>query len=149
MIDLSSEECARVLEEGRIAHVGCISEGRPYVTPMSYVVIGGDVCFRTGPGRRVDALRTDPRVCIEVTIAHEDDDWESVLFWGEGRFVTDATLEADVIAALLHKYDASPLGIGAPRILPRENPVIAVTPEDLTGRASRAGMGGATRPGRL
>ena len=150
MIDLTPEECARVLEEGYVAHIGLISDGVPYVTPMSYVVVGDDVCFRTGPGRRVDALRADPRCCVEVTILRESDTWESVLFWGAARFIEEPGARADVVAAILRKYHTeSPLGSSSPAFLPKEHPIIAITPEDVTGRASGRELGKQTRPGRL
>lgn len=150
MIDLTPEECARVLEEGYVAHIGVVSDGVPYVTPMSYVILGGEVCFRTGPGRRVEALRTDPRCCVEVTILRESDTWESVLFWGSARFIDEPGERSEVVAAILHKYHTeSPLGSSSPPFLPKEHPIIAIRPEDLTGRASGRELGQQTRPGRL
>lgn len=150
MIDLTPEECGRVLDEGYVAHIGVVSRGRPYVTPMSYVMLDGDLYFRTGPGRRIDALRDDPSCCVEITILREDDGWESVLFWGTARFVEEPGERSNVVAALLRKYHTeSPLGSPNPSLLPKEHPMVAITPEELTGRASGRGLGQQTRPGRL
>lgn len=150
VIDLSAEECARVLSEGRIAHIGCNSQGEPYVTPMSYVVVDGDLYFRTGPGRRTEALRSDPRSCVEITILREGDAWESVMFWGDARFIEDPDQQARVVGELLRKYHSeSALGSSSPSILPAEHPIVVITPESLTGRASGGGLGSKTRPGRL
>lgn len=150
MIDLTPEESARILDEGRVAHIAVLAAGEPYVTPMSYVIVDGHMYFRTGPGRRVDALRASPRVCVEVTILREDDAWESALFWGEARFVDDAARRADVVAALLRKYHtASALGSSSPSFLREEHPIIAITPESTTGRASGRDLGPKMRPGRL
>lgn len=150
MIDLTVEECRRILAEGRIAHIACTSEGEPYVTPMSYVIIEGDLYFRTGPGRRVNALREQPHVCVEVTILRGGDAWESALFWGRARFVEDSTTRSEVVAALLRKYHTeSALGASTPSVLPKEHPIVAITPQRLTGRASGGGLTPKTRPGRL
>jgi len=150
MIELSREECWAVLEEGRVAHIAQVDQGEPYVTPMSYVMLDGDFCFRTGAGRRLEALRRDPRMCIEVSRPREDTGWESVVFRGWARIVTEARREEEAIAALLAKYHTeSALGFSAPAVYPEERPVVAVTPEQVTGRASGSGLSAATRPGRL
>lgn len=150
MIELGPEECAQLLEEGRVAHIGCLSDGEVYVTPMSYVMIDGTMYFRTVPGRRTRALRENPHVCVEVSRGTGDDGWESVLFWGDAEFVADESREAEVVAALLRKYHAeSALGTGQPRILPKETPVISIAPDRMEGRASGGGLSTPTRPGRL
>lgn len=149
MIELTAEQCRAILEEGRIAHIACLWQGEPYVTPMSYVVIGDTVYFRTRPGRRVEALKIDPKVCVEVSILRSDIDWDSIVFWGTVTFVADPNLEADVIAALLHKYEEPVLGISRPRILHRDYPVMAIIPDRMTGRASGGGLSERTLPGRL
>jgi nitroimidazol reductase NimA-like FMN-containing flavoprotein (pyridoxamine 5'-phosphate oxidase superfamily) len=150
VIDLETSECLRVLDEGYVAHIGVLSAGVPYVTPMSYVMIDGTLYFRTGPGRRVDALREEPICCVEVTILREDDAWESVLFWGEARFIDEPNHRSDVVAALLSKYHTeSPLGSSSPSFLPKEHPIVAIEPTEVTGRASGIALGRQTRPGRL
>ena len=150
MIEMTPDECRDVLEAGRVAHIAQIDGDEPYVTPMSFVVLGGDLLFRTGTGRRLAALRSDPRVCVEVSRPREDAGWESVLVWGQARLVDDPRLEAEAVAALLAKYHTeSALGFSAPAVYPEERPVVAITPEKITGRASGGGLSAATRPGRL
>jgi nitroimidazol reductase NimA-like FMN-containing flavoprotein (pyridoxamine 5'-phosphate oxidase superfamily) len=150
VIELTADDCQRILTDGRIAHIACTSQGEPYVTPMSFVMIEGDFYFRTGPGRRVDGLRSAPRACIEVTILREGDAWESVVFWGTSRFIDDPTERSRVVEALLHKYHTDTvLGASTPSIVPTDLPIVAVTPESVTGRASGGGLTSKTRPGRL
>jgi nitroimidazol reductase NimA-like FMN-containing flavoprotein (pyridoxamine 5'-phosphate oxidase superfamily) len=150
MEDLTAEQCLKVLEEGTVAHLAVVSDGEPYVTPLSYVIIDGDLLFRTVPGRRIDALAADPHVCVEVTTTKEDGGWESIVFWGEARFVEDDRIHADVVAALLAKYHTeSALGFSSPSVFPEERTLVAITPERMTGRASGEGFSAPTRPGRL
>lgn len=150
MIDLTIEESRQILQQGHVAHIGVIYEGEPYVTPMSYVMIDGDLHFRTGPGKRADALRGEPRCCVEVTILKEGTAWESVLFWGDARFIEDPNRRSDVVAALLRKYHTDrPIASSSGSFLPEEHPIIAITPERITGRASGRDFSPKTRPGRL
>jgi hypothetical protein len=149
MIDLTPEQCSRVLDEARVAHVACIADGEPYVTPMSFVILGGVLHFRTALGRRIDALRNDPRVSISVVRLGEGGSWHSVLIRGRARIIDDDRLEADVIAALVHKYGDSPLAFSRPALLPEERPVVAVDALETTGRASTDPLGPAIHPGRV
>ena len=150
MDELSIEQSERILAEQRVAHLGLVDDGEPYVTPLSYVVLDGDVYYRTGPGRRHDALASDPRVCVEVT-RNDDAGWVSVIFWGEARVVDDPARHAQVVEALLDKYHDEPLiGIARPGELRSEDHIVmAITPERMTGRSSGGGWSSATRPGRL
>jgi nitroimidazol reductase NimA-like FMN-containing flavoprotein (pyridoxamine 5'-phosphate oxidase superfamily) len=150
MKELPPEVCRHIIGEERIAHLAQIDDGEPYITPLSYVLHEGDLVFRTAPGRRVEALRRDPNVCVEVSRETPGSGWESVIFWGTARFVDDPSVEATVVSALLAKYHTeSALGFSSPSIFPEDRLVVAVTPERMTGRASGGDLSTETRPGRL
>ena len=51
MEPISESEARRLLEEEMVAHIGVIVDGEPYVTPMSFVVDGNRILFRTKPGQ--------------------------------------------------------------------------------------------------
>ncbi|CAN5793525.1 hypothetical protein BH23ACT5_BH23ACT5_21450 [soil metagenome] len=133
-----------------VAHLGVIDGDQPYVSPLSYVLIEGDVCFRTGAGRRIDAIRSHPQVCIEVSEFGDGGGWESVIAWGEAREVDDDHTAQEVIAGLLAKYRAalsSPLSPGA--VFPEAGIVVKVALKRVSGRSSGSYFGVTTRPGRL
>ena len=50
-----------------MAHIGVLSEGEPYVTPMSFVVDDNRILFRTKPGKRYEAMMKNPVVSIEAS----------------------------------------------------------------------------------
>jgi nitroimidazol reductase NimA-like FMN-containing flavoprotein (pyridoxamine 5'-phosphate oxidase superfamily) len=148
MIELTAEECDLVLAEAETAYVACLADGEPYVTPMSFVVIDGAVCFRTGEGRRSAALGLDPRVCLVADVGTPDGGWRSVIVWGEAELVEDERA-VDVIAALLHKYGESGFEVSASQHLPVNHPIYAVNPTRVTGRSSGSGLSPETHPGRF
>jgi nitroimidazol reductase NimA-like FMN-containing flavoprotein (pyridoxamine 5'-phosphate oxidase superfamily) len=149
MIDLDQEQSAAVLERGLVAHMGCMSEGEIYVTPLSYVMLDGTLYSRTMPGRRTRALKQSPAVCVEVSNVL-DPGWESVVMWGTAEFVDDLQIRERVVSALLAKYHADDSLTAPPRARGPISPVvIAVTPDRLEGRAAGGGLSPSTRPGRL
>jgi len=154
MDELSLERCRQVLEDGWVGHLGVIAAGEPYVAPISYVVMDGRVCFKTGPGKRADAIRSSPRVCFET--CHVDQStgyWESVVVWGNAEEITDDVEAQAVVSALVSKYrpvlgsflspGPNDVGLGEPDIL------IALPIEIITGRSSGSFFHISSRPGRL
>lgn len=154
MHELNPEECRALLANGEVAHVAVIADGEPYVTPVSYVMVGGDLFFRTGEGRRLHAIRASERVCVEVCrtdpgAAH----WDSVVAWGKPEVIADEQLAADVATNLLEKYRPlipSPLAFSwAPPGGSRGAATVRIALDTLSGRASSGGFGPEMRPGRL
>jgi nitroimidazol reductase NimA-like FMN-containing flavoprotein (pyridoxamine 5'-phosphate oxidase superfamily) len=152
MEDLSRAEAFELLETLEVGHIGAVVDGEPYVTPISYVVIGEDVLFRSMEGRRARALRSHPRICIEASRSQPDGGWESVIAWGDAEQVDDPHRKADVVAALLAKYHDAYDGLlspGSGRPFDPEPYVFAVRIDNISGRSSGRGFTPRTRPGRL
>lgn len=150
---LDRDEALEVLENAPVAHLGMIDRGDPYVTPMSFVVSSGRVLFRTMPGRKLDALRANPKVCIEASLYDgETGSWSSVIITGEASEVEEDELKTTTIAMLLRKYESvmgSPLGSGGLRPLDGPAAFIKVEIDEVTGMSSGGGLTSRTRPGRL
>ncbi len=152
MDPLSSEDARQLLETQEVAHIAVLSEGEPYVSPVSYVMAGDELIFRTGPGKRLAAIGEHPRVCIEVTSYDAaSGEWTSAIAWGDAYVVEDGLRSADTVALLLDKYRhvmGSPLTFGAG--VPMSEPVIvAVRLTEISGRSSGSFLGPRSRPGRL
>jgi nitroimidazol reductase NimA-like FMN-containing flavoprotein (pyridoxamine 5'-phosphate oxidase superfamily) len=153
MESLNAGEIAELIEDAPIAHVGVLHEGRPYVTPMSYVVIDEVFYFRTAAGRRLDCIKKEAAVCLEICrYDASSGHWSSVVVTGEATVVTDPDVDARVSQAILHKYRGlmgSPLG--HPGVVPpmMQPFVVAVRPIEVTGFRSGSGLSPGLRPGRL
>lgn len=151
MDELTPAEITGLLESQKVGHIAVIDEGRPYVTPVSFVIVDDQFCFRTGAGRRVDAIRKNPDVSIEV-MKVEDGRWESVIASGTAHEVLDDNKARTIISALLGKYVeeiGSPLSGGARKPLPEAGILVAVDLDHITGRSSGSWFTIPTRPGRL
>jgi nitroimidazol reductase NimA-like FMN-containing flavoprotein (pyridoxamine 5'-phosphate oxidase superfamily) len=89
---LSQDEIEGLLRRRRIGHIGCCIDARPYVVPVDFAYDGQAVYVVSGPGRKIDAMRTDPRVCFEVDEINESDgavEWRSVIADGVYVELTD------------------------------------------------------------
>jgi nitroimidazol reductase NimA-like FMN-containing flavoprotein (pyridoxamine 5'-phosphate oxidase superfamily) len=153
METLTEEEALDLLGRAMVAHVGVIRDGEAYVTPVSFVLDGRHLLFRTKPGWRFEAISNHPKVCVEVSeFDTETGDWVSVVVNGTAVERTDDATTTKTVEMLLNKYEAvlgSPLGHGGLQPLSSFPHVIEVSIDELTGMSSGRGFGFRTRPGRL
>ncbi len=112
-----------VLRRGEVARIAMVdADGGPYVVPVSYAVLPpGDgeplriVVHGAREGRKVDALRRDPRVCVEVTVDAETIPavracdvtvrYRSVIAFGRAAFLEDRAARAAALAAIAERYN--------------------------------------------
>ena len=89
---LSEDEIEALLRRRRIGRIGCCVDEQPYVVPVSYAYDGSAVYAISGPGRKIDAMRTQPRVCFEVEEIDESNgsvNWRSVIADGVYEELTE------------------------------------------------------------
>lgn len=154
MQPLTRDQAFELLQSQPVAHLGIVIDNAPYVMPMSYVVDGDHILFRTMAGMKLDAIKGNPRVCVEVSSFDEaTGDWVSVIVRGSARLVDDSSTRQDTIARLYSKYHkvmGSPLSGGGGLAPPGGSVyVIEVHIEDISGMSSDGGFRARTRPGRL
>lgn len=150
---LSTERAYELLADLPVAHVAVISDGVPYVTPMSFVMIGDCLYFRTGSGKRLDAIHRESTVCVEsARFDSSTGSWESVVVTGEASEVSDPAKGRAVVSELFRKYEdalANPLSMGGLQPMPGLPHLIEVRPREVTAMSSGGGFRARTRPGRL
>jgi nitroimidazol reductase NimA-like FMN-containing flavoprotein (pyridoxamine 5'-phosphate oxidase superfamily) len=115
-----------VLARGDVLHLAMIAEhGAPYVVPLSYAAVppcDGDplrILVHSAPeGRKIEALRRDPRVSFEITVdvalvraekaCEFGARFRSVIGSGRARFVEDSAEKARALSLLAARYGAAP-----------------------------------------
>ena len=63
----SKKEIESILKAGRVCHVGFADGDTPYVLAFNYGYKNGAVYIHCAPeGRKMDIIRKNPKVCVEV-----------------------------------------------------------------------------------
>ncbi len=141
------------LEGSSVAHIGVIVDGEPYVTPMSFIVDGNRILFRTKSGRRLTGIEQSPLVSIEASeFDDETGDWVSVIVRGTASIVDDDASVQTTLSGLFEKYRkvlGSPLSRGGMQPISSFPHVVAVEIAEISGMASSGPFSMRTRPGRL
>src|SRR5215218_3700192 len=94
---------------GRIACCGhgLAGDGRPYLVPLAYGYDGDAVYAHSGPGRKLDLMRAEPRVTFEVDQAEASDRWRSVIAEGTFEEINDPR-QRKAALAVIYGADAVP-----------------------------------------
>jgi nitroimidazol reductase NimA-like FMN-containing flavoprotein (pyridoxamine 5'-phosphate oxidase superfamily) len=100
---LNETEATKLLADQRIGRLGCIIDAGPYVVPVSYYFFEGFVYSHSLPGLKIDALRKDPRACLQVDVIESELRWKSVLAFGTYQEVQQKE-RADVMNKLLQHF---------------------------------------------
>lgn len=152
MEDLTPEATLDLLANAKVAHVGVIDGDAPYVSPVSYVIVDEEFCFRTGAGRRTEAIKKNPTISIEMMRTTDGGGWECVIASGDAYIAEDPHQSQKVISELLSKYSVqigSPLSSGARGPLQEASVIVAARLSNISGRSSGTWFSIPTRPGRL
>lgn len=87
---LSRDESFALLRGRRLGRLGCIADGEPYVVPVNYVFDGetGSAVSHSLPGRKIEAMRENQRVCLQVDDIRDQLNWGSVIAYGTYEEIT-------------------------------------------------------------
>jgi nitroimidazol reductase NimA-like FMN-containing flavoprotein (pyridoxamine 5'-phosphate oxidase superfamily) len=97
---LGDGDSLAILREGTLGRLGCIAAGWPYVVPVNYYYDGKDIYIHTLPGKKLDALRANPRVCLQVDEIEDPYNWRSVIAYGTFEEVSNEETRENVLTRL-------------------------------------------------
>ena len=109
---LPSEEIEALLRTAIVGRIACCAhgaagDGRPYLVPLAYGYDGDAVYAHSGPGRKLDLMRAEPRVTFEVDEAIAPDRWRSVIAEGTFEEIDDPP-RRDTALAVIYGADGVP-----------------------------------------
>jgi hypothetical protein len=105
--EMTLEECYRALKGTNLGRLGCAHADQPYVVPIFFAYDGNNLdgsniyCFST-IGLKIEWMRANPLVCLEIDDVKNSSDWMSVVVLGHYEELVD-TPEYEV--ARRHAYD--------------------------------------------
>src|SRR5215510_8885395 len=97
---LEDKDSLAILREGTLGRLGCIALGWPYVVPVNYFFDGKDFYIHTLPGKKLDALRANTRVCLQVDEIKDSYHWRSVIAYGTFEEVSNEETQENVLTRL-------------------------------------------------
>jgi nitroimidazol reductase NimA-like FMN-containing flavoprotein (pyridoxamine 5'-phosphate oxidase superfamily) len=87
---LNNHEIEKVIHQQLIGRLGCYADGKVYVVPVSYAYDGEFIYAISGDGMKVNMMRKNPSVCLQIDDMQNMSSWQSVILWGEFEELTKA-----------------------------------------------------------
>lgn len=124
---LKDTEALEVIKAGKIGRLGCIDQNEPYVVPINYVLDEGSIYSHSLPGRKIDAMRAHPRVCLQVDQIDDECRWRSAIAFGNFEEVHLPNQRRAVLTKLLSRF---------PKLTPVESMIVqdAAAPDSIVFR---------------
>ena len=87
--EMPVEECRKALAGAGFGRLACARENQPYVVPVSFAVDGDCVYLFSMPGQKIEWMRNNPRVCLEIDSVKSLNDWTSIVVFGRYEELPD------------------------------------------------------------
>ena len=101
---LDNQEARKVFLSARVARLGCIVSGEPYIVPINYIFENDCLYSHSLPGLKIYGLRENPRACAQVDEIESDLRWRSAVAFGKFKEITKQIERAEVLAKLLRRF---------------------------------------------
>lgn len=101
---LSESEARKLFQAARVARLGCIVNGEPYVVPINCYLEGDYLYSHSLPGLKISGLRENPQACVQVDEIEDDLLWRSAIVFGRYEEITKPNERAEILSRLLHKF---------------------------------------------
>jgi len=95
--ELTPMQCADALQRTNIGRLGCSKDGQPYIVPIlfSFDRERGGVYGLSTVGQKVQWMRENLLVCLEVDDIHDKNHWQTVVIFGRYEEIQDSPEEAE------------------------------------------------------
>ncbi|WP_341529930.1 pyridoxamine 5'-phosphate oxidase family protein [Nostoc sp. UHCC 0302] len=121
--EMGAKEIHDLLQRIEYGHLGCTSEGHPYVVPMHYYFENPNLYIFTTEGMKTEYIDANPEVCLQVEEIHNLSHWQSVIVMGRAYRITEQQEFAHAMQLIQAKN-------------PKLSPAINRTWIDVWGRAN-------------
>jgi nitroimidazol reductase NimA-like FMN-containing flavoprotein (pyridoxamine 5'-phosphate oxidase superfamily) len=104
---MSLLECTMLLTRNRVGHLACAKDGQPYIAPIYYAYADKHLYAFSMPGKKIEWMRSNPLVSIQIHERGQGREWRSVIVDGHYEELPDRIghkCERDHAWSLLSKH---------------------------------------------
>lgn len=88
--EMTESDCRRALARARLGRLACTHGNQPYIVPSYFVFQEPYLYGFTTPGQKVEWMRSNPLVCVELDEVGDSDEWTSIVVVGQYEELPDA-----------------------------------------------------------
>jgi nitroimidazol reductase NimA-like FMN-containing flavoprotein (pyridoxamine 5'-phosphate oxidase superfamily) len=87
--EMTEAECRHLLERAHFGRLACAQDNQPYVVPIYFAYDGQFIYGFSTPGQKIEWMRSNPLICLEMEERMERDQWTSVVVFGRYQELPD------------------------------------------------------------
>src|SRR5689334_22177645 len=80
--EMPDRECRETLRRLAFGRLGCAHDNQPYIVPVYFAYESDRLYGFATFGRKIDWMRSNPRVCVQADEVLSKDEWISVVVLG-------------------------------------------------------------------
>jgi uncharacterized protein len=88
--ELSRQASLDLLAQVRFGRLACAKQSQPYITPFYYAYYESHIYSFTTVGQKVEWMRANPLVCVEVDEVNSPQQWSSIVVLGRYEELTNS-----------------------------------------------------------
>jgi nitroimidazol reductase NimA-like FMN-containing flavoprotein (pyridoxamine 5'-phosphate oxidase superfamily) len=77
------QAATELIKSKNFGHLGCHDHAEVYVVPISYVLDAGKIYSHSRPGKKLEMMKKNREVCLQVEDINSFSSWTSAIAWGE------------------------------------------------------------------
>jgi nitroimidazol reductase NimA-like FMN-containing flavoprotein (pyridoxamine 5'-phosphate oxidase superfamily) len=89
--EMTEDECRAALGQADFGRLACVHGGQPYIVPLHFSYDGRHIYGVTTLGQKVEWLRSNPLVCLEIDAGVATHQWLSVVVFGRYEELPDTS----------------------------------------------------------
>jgi hypothetical protein len=82
IVPASDQDCQKLLERVSFGRLGCALDNQPYIVPVAFAYEPGHIYVFSTTGKKIEWMRQNPKVCLQVDEIGSRSNWISVLVTG-------------------------------------------------------------------
>ena len=86
--EMRDTDCYDVIRTAKIGRLACSKDDRPYIVPIQYAYSENSIFSFSMPGKKIEIMRSNPRICLEIEHLSDSQHWKCVIIEGVFRELT-------------------------------------------------------------
>lgn len=82
IVPASNQECEELLTRVSFGRLACALDNQPYVVPVAFAYEPGQIYVFSTAGKKIEWMRQNPKVCLQVDEIGSRSNWTSVVVNG-------------------------------------------------------------------
>ena len=104
--ELNKTDAEKLIEKCNFGHLACVlKKGEPYLVPINYLFLEGNIYVHTLPGKKLNALRANGKICLQVDEIQNDCRWQSAIAFGEFEEINEPQQRLKILQKFSEKFE--------------------------------------------